>query len=282
MTAGEAWTREALSELRSDRYRPAAWRLFLARSFERAADTRSLRPQEHRTLVTFEALSLAGWVSVGVAGHPWLALTGAGWTTLLLLMVDWHLGLLENDDGRPLAGLGPANLLSIARGAVTPALLVVSPLGLALLLIPAGIIDAIDGPLARRRGEVTRLGRWLDGGLDACLLSVAAVGAAAHGVLPWWAAGLVLGRHAAQWLVLAVATFARAKAPARDGFVSGKLPGLILFAGLVLAALRLPGSTALVVTGSLGGLGTLAATVARSARATSPSNPRAAGIASRS
>lgn len=282
MTAGEAWTREVLSELRSSRYRPAAWRRFLTRSLERAADTRTLRLREHRRLVTLEALALAGWVGVGVAGHPWLALIGAGWITLLLLMVDWHLGMLENDDGRPLVGLGLANLLAIARGAVTPALLVVSPLGLALLLIPAGITDAIDGPLARRRAETTRLGRWLDGGVDACLLSAAAVGAATHGVLPWWAAGLVLGRHAAQWLALAVATFARAAVPARDGFVSGRLPGLILFTGLALAGLRLPGSTALVVTGSLGGLGTLAAMLVRSSHVTRPSRPSTAGIVSRS
>jgi phosphatidylglycerophosphate synthase len=266
MTEGERWTRDLLAALRSARYRPAAWRVFLARSFERAANTRTARLHEHRQLVAFEALGLAAWAAVALAG-PWLALAGAVWLTLLLLMVDWHLGMLEDDEGRPLDGLGAANVLSILRGAIAPALLISSPAALAALLVAAGSSDAIDGPLARARGETSRLGRWLDGGVDACLLGVAAVAAARLGLLPWWAAGLVLARHAVQWSALALAYFARAEPPARGGVVSGKTPGLVLFGGLVLAVLRVPGAPALVVVGALGGLATFILTALHSVRA---------------
>lgn len=139
-------------------------------------------------------------------------------------------------------------MLSILRAGVIPVLPVLPPALLAAVLIPAGVLDGLDGPIARAGGETTRLGHWLDGG----------------GVLPLWGAALVLTRHGLQWLVVAAAYFARARPPALDAVVHGKLPGLVLFVGLALAALHLPGSPALVVLGALGGLATFALTLLRS------------------
>jgi hypothetical protein len=109
------------------------------------------------------------------------------------------------------------------------------------------------------RGETTRLGLWLDGSVDGLVLSAAAVGAGRHQLLPWWAVALVLGRHAAQWLAVTLAYFVRLAAPAGLGFVSGKLPGLAVFAGLALASLHLPDGVVLVSLGASGGLATFAA-----------------------
>lgn len=264
MTEGEAWTAEQLAELRTARYAPSAWIRFVARSFARARKGRADRRRAHRQTVVLGVAGVAAWSAALAAGRPWLALAGMLWWLLVTLMVDWHLGMLEDPFGRRLDGLGLANLLSIARAAVVPALVVASPALLVALLVPAGIADAIDGRVARARREESRLGLSLDGGVDGLVVGAAAIGVARADLLPWWVAALALGRHALHWLILAAASFARAQAPARDGLVSGKIPGLVLFAGLTLAALSVPGAPALVLLGALGGLTTFGLTVARS------------------
>jgi phosphatidylglycerophosphate synthase len=266
MTGGETWTRERLAELRAAHYRPDAWRTFLARSFARAATTRAIRTREHRQLLTLAALGGAAWAVLATLGWPWLALAGAAWLAALLLMVDWHLGMLESDAGRPLQGLGAANLVSLLRGAVAPALLAAPPTALLTLLLGAGLSDAIDGPLARTRGQASRLGRFLDPGLDAFVLGAAAVDSARLGLLPWWAASLALARYAGQWAGLAVAYFARIEVPRPTGFVPWKLPGPLVFSGLMLACAHLAMAPTVVAAGALAGLATLTATAVRSIR----------------
>jgi phosphatidylglycerophosphate synthase len=267
MTAGETWTRELLAELRGARYRPGAWRMFLASSLARARWTRAIRTREHRQLLMLAALGAASWAALAALGWAWLALVGAAWLGLLLLMVDWHLGMLESDAGRPLQELGAANLISLLRGALAPALLLAAtPTVLLTLLLGAGLSDAIDGPLARARGQESRLGRFLDPGVDAFVLGAAAVAATRLGLLPWWAACLVLARYAVQWVALAVGYFVRIEVPRPKGFVPWKLPGPIVFCGLILACAHLTVATAVVAAGALAGLATLTATGVRSLR----------------
>jgi phosphatidylglycerophosphate synthase len=265
VTPGEAWTRDVLRELRAGGYRLRAWQRFLARSFERARATRRVRRREHRQVLLVGVAGIAVWVAVA-AFRPWLALAGALWWLPVIAMLDWHLGMLENDRGRPLRRLGLPNLLSLARAAVVPVLPLAPPALLSAILIPAGLTDAIDGPLARRRGEETRLGRWLDGTADTLALSAASVGAARHGLLPWWAVTLVLGRQALPWLAVSFAYFRRGAAPSPAGAFSGKATGVALFAGLALASLHLPGGVPLVVLGSVAGIATFGTTIARAFR----------------
>jgi phosphatidylglycerophosphate synthase len=184
----------------------------------------------------------------------------------LLLMVDWHLGMLESDTGLPLEGLGAANLISLLRGALAPALLAAPPTALLTLLLGAGLSDAIDGPLARARGQDSRLGRFLDPGVDAFVLGTAAIDATRLGLLPWWTAFLVLARYAAQWAGLAFAYFARIEVPRPNGFIPWKLPGPIIFSGLILACAHVAIAVPLVAAGALAGLATLTATTVRSIR----------------
>jgi cardiolipin synthase len=262
MTAGEAWARQLVAELRADHYRVRAWLRFLARSFERARTTRQKRRREHRQAMLLGAAGLAVWVAVAFF-RPWLAFAGALWWTVVVAMLDWHLGMLEDDDSRPLPRLGLPNVLTIFRLGLMPALPLVSPVLLSALLIPVGLSDVIDGPLARRRGEDTRLGVWLDGSADTLALSAAAVGAARHGLLPWWTVWLVVARQAAPWLLVSLAYLLRASAPPVTRPVSAKAAGAILFAGLLLGALRLPGAAPLAVLGAVGGLATLTVTLLR-------------------
>ncbi|HET8605466.1 MAG TPA: CDP-alcohol phosphatidyltransferase family protein [Gaiellaceae bacterium] len=256
-----SWTEEVLAELRAARYAPLAWVRLLRRSFIRAAEVRRQRRREHRQTLLLALAGLAAWAAVALAGRPWLALAGAAWWALVALIVDWHLGMLDEQ-----RRLGVANVLTIARAGTVPALLVLPPLALATVLVPAGVLDGLDGPVARARGETTRLGRWLDGSVDGLVLGAAAIGAARAGLLPDWAVALVLARHGLQWLVVAAAYLVRARPPALDALVSGKLPGLVLFAGLALAALHVSGAAALVAAGALGGLGAFALTLVRSRR----------------
>jgi phosphatidylglycerophosphate synthase len=266
MTAGEAWARDLLEELRTHRYRPRAWAHFLARSFARARATRVERAREHRQTLLTGAAGLVVWAAVAGV-QPWLALAGSAWWLLAIAMVDWHLGMLEDASGRPLHRLGLPNLLTLARAALVPVLLVAAPALLAGMLILAGATDAIDGRLARARGEETRLGLWLDGGADALLLSAAAVGAARHDLLPWWTAALVLGWHSLQALAVTLAYVLRARSPRRAASALARVPGLVLFAGLARATLKLPLAGPLI---SLGALGALTLTVARARRPEAP------------
>lgn len=253
------WTEETLASLRAAHYTPRAWATFLAASLQQARELRAVHSRAHRQTLGLAGVGLAGWAGLALAGRPWLALAATVWWVLLVLMVDWHLGMLDGQ-----RDLGLANMLSLLRGASVP-LLPILPSGLLVaVLIPAGLLDGLDGPVARARGEATRLGYWLDAGLDGIVLGAAAIGAARAGVLPAWAAALVLARHGLQWLAVAAAYFARARRPALDAVVPAKLPGLVLFVGLALSALRLPEAAVVVAVGALGGLGAFTLTFVRS------------------
>lgn len=265
MTEGEAWARRALGELRAGRYGLRAWAHFLHASFARAGERRRQRLREHRLVVVLGAVGLVYWA--GAAGRPWLALAGAAWWVTAMLMLDWHLGMLEHLDGTPIAGLGAANLLTLMRAGLPPALFVLAgtDVGVALF-VAAGASDVLDGVVARARHEVTRLGIWLDPAVDGVVVGAAAFGAMRAHLLAGSVVALVVARYGLPWLVVGTYYFARAAPPERAGFVSGRVPGLVLYAGLALTLLRLPGATPLVVTGAAGGLATFAAALGRSFR----------------
>ena len=103
-----------------------------------------------------------------------------------------------------------ANALTAAR-----ALLVIPIIGfiatgdasLALLIfVVAAATDALDGPLARRRGTATALGAALDPLADKILVVGALAALAIRGVAPAWAVVLILAREL-------VAVEVRARAP---------------------------------------------------------------------
>jgi CDP-diacylglycerol---glycerol-3-phosphate 3-phosphatidyltransferase len=95
--------------------------------------------------------------------------------------------------------LYPSNLLTMSR-------LLLVPLTLLLLRKPERrraaltclalvmLTDAVDGPLARARGEVSRLGEILDPLADKLLIDGAAIILSQTRGFPWWATGLMLFR----------------------------------------------------------------------------------------
>lgn len=252
MTDGERWARDVLEELRAARYRPGGWARFLARSFERAAEQRRKRRRAHGEMLALGVLGLAVWGGVALAGHPALGAAGAGWWLLVVLMLDWHLGMLDGAES-----LGAANALCLLRLGLVPALPMLSAPALATALLAAAATDVLDGRLARTRSEESRLGHWLDGAADGLVVSVAAVVA-----LPAWAAALVVARYAGPWFLGTAVYFAGAGLTAR---VSARAPGFVVLAGLVLVSLGAPLGVLVAATGAAAGLAAVAGTVLREA-----------------
>ncbi len=104
------------------------------------------------------------------------------------------------------------NALSAIRIVLIP-LFVVLLLGedtrLAGFLLLAAVVatDWVDGYIARRTGQVTELGKLLDPVADRLALAAALATFWVLGILPWWAAVVVLARDlvvlgAAAWLTL--------------------------------------------------------------------------------
>jgi cardiolipin synthase (CMP-forming) len=83
-------------------------------------------------------------------------------------------GCARSPDDRCVRNLTVANQLTILRIVLIPAfvlLVVYGELGAALLVfVTAGITDALDGLIARRAGQRTSLGAWLDPMADKLLL----------------------------------------------------------------------------------------------------------------
>lgn len=63
-----------------------------------------------------------------------------------------------------------------------------------VVALVAGFSDALDGFLAKRFSWQSRLGGLIDPVADKLLLVACFVGLAQAGALPWWLAGIVIGR----------------------------------------------------------------------------------------
>jgi cardiolipin synthase len=94
----------------------------------------------------------------------------------------------------------PANLLTCARIFLTPVIVValiqdrcVQAFWLSLI---AGFTDAADGFVARRMGDSSRIGAYLDPIADKFLLTALYVCFGVAGLIPWWLVYLVVGRDA--------------------------------------------------------------------------------------
>lgn len=64
-------------------------------------------------------------------------------------------------------------------------------------LVAVGSTDWVDGYVARRFDQVTRLGKMLDPLIDRALLATAGVTLVVAGILPWWVLALVVVRDVA-------------------------------------------------------------------------------------
>jgi cardiolipin synthase len=94
----------------------------------------------------------------------------------------------------------PPNLLTSVRIALTPFIvlaLIASNCRQAFWLsLIAGFTDAADGYLARRMGQTSRFGAYLDPIADKLLMTALYLCFGIAGLAPWWIVWLVIGRDA--------------------------------------------------------------------------------------
>jgi cardiolipin synthase len=90
------------------------------------------------------------------------------------------------------------NVLSFIRLALVPVflvLIIVRAEFIALLvLVFSSLSDYLDGVIARRFHQITRLGQLLDPAADRLFIFAALIGLAVSGVIPWWLVSVVVGR----------------------------------------------------------------------------------------
>jgi cardiolipin synthase len=90
------------------------------------------------------------------------------------------------------------NVLSFARLALVPVflgyLIVGDFIAALVILVISSVTDFLDGFIARRFNQVTRLGQLLDPAADRLYLFAAIVGLAAGGLVPWWLVAVIVGR----------------------------------------------------------------------------------------
>lgn len=133
-----------------------------------------------------------------------LAVLAVAWWVFVSIFLIGGVAMLRTPQGETIDFLGTPNGLSALRAwACLPVFLcAVLPLpgrtGLYLWCISAGstgMLDYVDGLIARHIGPVTELGKAIDPAMDALFFSLAAVGAFELGILPGWICALILLRY---------------------------------------------------------------------------------------
>jgi phosphatidylglycerophosphate synthase len=156
-------------------------------------------------------------LGIGVAqmdSQRWVviaAVAGAVWWLLVSLVLAGGAALLTPSNGGPkLDYYGVPNGLTALRAyAVVPLMITatVSTPGRTGFVIwcsvagVTGMLDAVDGFIARRVGPLTELGRAFDPGMDSLFFSAAAYAAWRLGILPFWLMLFIYVRYLGPLLV---------------------------------------------------------------------------------
>jgi cardiolipin synthase (CMP-forming) len=115
------------------------------------------------------------------------------------------------------------------------------------VLVAVGATDWVDGYVARRFDQVSRLGKLLDPLVDRLLLATAGIVLLVAGLLPWWIVLLVVGRDL---LVLAGVALVFRGVPTVPVSKTGKFATACLLIGIpgfLLAAIDWRGATVALV-----------------------------------
>jgi len=204
------------------------------------------------------AAGAGAWAAPALAGRePFRRRAGAfaAWWGLTWLMLDWHIGMVETEDGVP-RNLGAADGCTLARVWLVPAAADTPAPWMCLLAFAS---DGLDGRLARA-SEPTRIGRDLEGLADAAFAAAALRGALRQGWLSRAAAGGELARLGAGFGYTLVVWLGSARAPDPRVLHAARFTTPLRAAGLVAAGL---GRRRLADGLLLGGAGWSALAIAR-------------------
>jgi hypothetical protein len=247
LTDGERWAREQLATLLAARLAPRAVAAFLVASQRRADAERAARPGTARRMRRWMGAGAGAYAARALDHRSARRLRGElTWWAATWLMLDWHLGMLETEDGRA-RGLGPADAVTLARAWAVP--LAAHGAGPALCLT-AWASDGLDGRLARATAP-TRLGRDLEGLVDACFAAAALRGARRSDAIGRAAVAAELARLGVGFAYALGIYLGRAEAPDPAVARAGRVATPARVAGLVAAGLgRRRTAGALVAGGS--------------------------------
>ncbi len=128
------------------------------------------------------------------------------------------------------------NTISLIRLALVPVfiwLVVIEQFGpAAILLVIIGATDWIDGYLARRLGQVTELGKFLDPLADRIAVAVAVIAGLIYGVIPPWFAWTLIAREV--MIGLGAAYGWKSGVTRLDVRYMGKVATLLLYSSVAL------------------------------------------------
>jgi len=180
--------------------------------------------------------------SAGVVGSGCFLVVDSVWLAVVRppgmeFLVPWFAALV-------MAGLflpGVANQVTLGRAHLAAPALVYSLASarlveLAAVVGLAGLSDVVDGTVARRLGQRSRLGGALDPVVDGVFFGAVAAGLAAGGTYPVWLAAVVVGRYTLPALVGCGLLLARRR-PALEHTPMGQASTALI--ALLLGALAL-------------------------------------------
>lgn len=198
---------EHLRELRQQRYVPAAWWRYLRRAAAQVRGQLIASPGAVRSVwvlaLAYFALAFLAAVALALSDDRQLAYAfflATGLTLLpVFVLLTLHLDLLRDPDGYRLSALNAPIALTLLRALLVPGLvltLVRHRFGYACgAFALAACTDVLDGWLARRLNQVTRLGTVLDLVVDIVFNVAMFVGLAGAGLLPPWVLALAVLRY---------------------------------------------------------------------------------------
>lgn len=156
-------------------------------------------------LVLEEAYSLTVAVLHDPATAPLIGLGAVGWWLVVSVIVAGGAPLLVTPEGRRLDRYGVPNGLSAMRAWMSYPLILSATLSLPHDLgfilwcsvgWVSGMLDFVDGLIARTIGPITALGKAMDPAMDALFFMMAGVGNVFLGILPLWLAVIIIVRFA--------------------------------------------------------------------------------------
>src|SRR5579859_6429911 len=233
---------DLLATLRHEKFSPAAWAHFFARSWNMSRTTANAYPGlEHSWMRV--SLALGGLalvllvVTYKLEGSAITLRLLPGFLFCIVWQISdlyWHLGLNhEPMTGTLLPGVGAANVCTQVRGLIASYLLgrliggIQTPTTLILSAFLSGMVtDILDGYIARRTYTLSKLGQISDGEADFCLYLTVTLMLIQQGILPLWVGIVMLARFLLP-LLAALASYFLLAHPVRFGStIWGKYAGL--------------------------------------------------------